>query len=118
LVAVAIAVCLLGDDFASLLRVSRLGIVESFPSLMSWSFTAVLFYLVWEGHRWARWLMVGLQGLDLVFIVPYVLLCPHPLVIRIGVRSGFALVTLAFLPSVSPFLAPQRGRPPDDDGCR
>ena len=110
LLAVAIAVTLLGDAIVILLTISRSGFLESLTSITRWLITAALFYAVWVGQRWARWLMFGLLGLGLSLIVPAVVRSPHPLLIGLVFQFGLALVIMGLLPSVSAFLDYQRTR--------
>jgi len=69
-----------------------------------------LFYAVWQGHRWARWLMVGLLSLGLLLVIPPMLRTLHPLLIGVALQFAAAVSLLAFPPSVSAFLTFQRRR--------
>ena len=69
LLAIAIGNTLFGDAVVILLKISRSGLAVSEGSVVRWLSTAALLYAVWRGHRWARWLMVGLLGLGFLLIV-------------------------------------------------
>jgi hypothetical protein len=109
LLLIAIGVTLFGDACFILLKLSRFGLVpESIGSAMRWFITAALFYAVWRGHHWVRWLMVGLMALGLFLTVPAMLRTLNPLFICLALQFSIALSLLAFPPSVSAFIDHQR----------
>ena len=109
LLLIAFAVTLLGDLLTILVKVLRVGLTpSSFGSVLRWFITAALFYAIWRGHRWARWLTVGLLGLGVLMIVPVLLRSMHPLVIVVALQFIIALALLAFSPSVAAFIDYQR----------
>ena len=109
LLLIAFGVSLLGDLLTIIVKILRVGFTPgSFGSVMRLLITAALFYAIWRGQRWARWLIVGLLGLGLVMILPVVLQSMHPLVIAVALQLIIALGLLAFSPSVSAFINYQR----------
>jgi len=109
LLLIAFAVSLLGDLLTIVVKILRVGLTPgSFGSVLRWLITAALLYAIWRGHRWARWLMVGLLGLGLVLIGPVALVSMHPLAIAVALQFIIALGLLAFSPSVSAFIDYQR----------
>jgi len=110
LLATAIAVTLFGDAIVILLKISKSGLGASGGSAVRWFVTAALFYAVWRGQQWARWLMVGLLGLGLLLTAPGMLRSMHPLLIGVVLQLGITLALLAFPPSVSAFISHQRRR--------
>ena len=110
LLLIAIAVTLFGDGLVILLKMSRVGLVASGGSVIRWFITAALFYAVWRGHRWVRWLMVGLLGLGLLLTVPAMLRSLHPLLIAVVFQISITVALLAIPPSVSAFIDYQRER--------
>jgi hypothetical protein len=109
LLLIAFAVTLLGDLLTILVKILRVGLTpSSFGSVLRWFITAALLYAIWRGHRWARWLTVGLLGLGLLMIVPVLLQSMHPLVIVVALQFIIALALLAFSPNVAAFINYQR----------
>ena len=111
LLLIAFAVTLLGDFCVIALKISRVGFgPESVGSVFRWFITAALFYAVWRGHRWVRWLMVGLLGLGLLLTVPLMLRTLHPIFIGIVIQFSITVALLAFPRSVSAFIDYQKVR--------
>ena len=110
---IAFAVTLFGDFCVVLLKILHIGLVpSSVGSILRWFITTALFYAIWRGHRWVRWLMVGLLGLGLLLTVPAMLRTFDPLLIGIVLQFGITVALLAFPPSVSAFMEYQRARYP------
>lgn len=107
LLAIAIAVSLTGDALVILLKVSRVGPQPSLSSVARWFMTAALFYAVWQGQRWARWLMTGLLGVGLLLTLFAVVANPHPLFLLIAAQFVVTFTLMVFPPSVSAFLSYQ-----------
>jgi len=107
---IAIAVTLLGDLAVISLKISQFGLAVSGGSLFRWFSTIALFYAVWRGYRWARWLIVGLLGLGLLFVVPLMLQSFNLLTAGVALQFVIAIVLLAIPRSVSAFIGYQRAR--------
>ncbi len=125
LLLIAFAVTLLGDMCVITLKIARLGIVPaSIGSVFSWFITVGLFYAIWRGHRWVRWLMVGLFGWGLLLLLPRLISSLHPLAIGIALQFSITIALLVFSPSVSAFIDYQRSKyredaqPPERDELR
>jgi len=102
---IAFAVTLFGDLCIIALKISRVGFTPaSVGSVLRWFITAALFYAIWRGHRWVRWLVVGLLGLGLLLTVPAMLRTLHPLVIGVVLQFRITVALLAFPRSVSAFI--------------
>jgi hypothetical protein len=72
--------------------------------------TVVLFVAIWKGHSWARWLMVTLCSIGLVFGIFAAVATPHPLTIAIAVQFLITVSLLTFPPGVRRFQTDQRER--------
>ena len=81
-------------------------------SPVSWVLTAALFYALWRGQSWARWLWVGLTSLNPLVGLYFLRGRPSLFVIGLLLCQMPAAILLAFPASVSAFLAAQRNRPP------
>ena len=116
LLLIAFAVTLVGDLCLITLKISVLGFrPSSIGSVLRLFVTAALFYAVWRGHRWVRWLMVGLLGLGLLLAVSDMLRTWQPLMIGLVIQFSITLALLVFPRSVSAFINYQRAtynRPP------
>jgi hypothetical protein len=110
LLAAAAAISLFGDGVIILLKIASVGLFASGGSVIRWFITAVLFYVMWQGYQWARWIMVALLSIGLLLFLPIVFRNPQPLFIAIAAQFGAAVGLLAFPPSVSAFMAFQRTR--------
>lgn len=106
----AAVITLLGDLFVILLTIPHLPPPRVVGSVFSWFLTAALFYAVWRGHVWARWLTVSLFALALLVGIPPTLRTMHPLLIGVDLQFAITIYLLAFPPSVSAFLRFQRAR--------
>src|SRR5690348_1373052 len=110
MVLIAIAITLFGDLVVILLTVPHYPPPKAIGSVGRWFVTAALFYAVWRGRVWARWLTVGLLSLGLLLAIPPTLRTMHPFLIGISLQFAIAVSLLAFPPSVSAFLEFQRAR--------
>jgi hypothetical protein len=111
LLIIAFTVTLFGDFCVIGLTISRVGFTPvSVESVLRWFITAALFYAIWRGHRWVRWLMVGLIGLGLLLAIPAMLRTLHPFMIGIVLQFSITVALLAFPRSVSAFIDYQRVR--------
>jgi hypothetical protein len=106
------AVALFGDIcITSALIVPRVGFGPmTIASVIRWLFTAALLFAIWRGHRWARWLIVGLFTVGFLLVVRAILRVSHPLLVAVAVHLGLTVVLLAFPSSVSAFIRYQRLR--------
>jgi len=111
LVLIAFAVTLLGDLVVISLKISQVGLSASTGSIFRWLSTIALFYAIWRGYAWARWLVVGFLGLGLILVL---LLMQwrglDALAIGVALQFSTALVLLAFPRSVTTFLGYQHAR--------
>jgi hypothetical protein len=111
LLLIAFTITLLGDVCIIALKISRVGFTSAaVGSVFRWFITAALFYAIWRGHRWVRWLMVGLMGLGLLLSIPVMLRTIHPIAIGVVLQFGITVALLAFPRSVSVFIDHQRIR--------
>jgi len=110
LVIVAIAITLLGDLVVISLTIPGAPSSKVVTSVIRWLLTAALFYAIWRGHTWARWLTVGLLSVGLLMVTPGAYRTLHPLLIGVMLQFAIAVGLLAFPPSVGAFLALQRER--------
>jgi hypothetical protein len=110
LLAAAAAISLLGDGVIILLKIASVGLYASSGSVIRWFITAALFYVMWQGYQWARWVMVALLSIGLFLFLPTVFRNPQPIFIAIAAQFGAAVSLLAFPPSVTAFMAFQRTR--------
>lgn len=110
MILVAAAITLLGDFFVIVLTIAHLPPPRAVGSIIRWFLTAALFYAIWRGHVWARWLTVGLLGLALIIAVPVTVRTMHPFLMGIALQFAIATCLLAFPPSVSAFLKFQRAQ--------
>ena len=109
LLLIAFATTLLGDSCVIALKTARIGLTPAFiGSVLRLLVTVVLFYAVWRGVRWVRWLLVVLMGLGLLVMLPVTLLTVHPVAIGIAVQLGITVALLAMPKSVSAFIEYQR----------
>jgi len=107
----AIAITLLGDLCIIALKIFTVGFVPAMVgSILRWFITAALFYAIWRGHKWTRWLMVGLISLCLLVSVPAMMRTLHPMVIGIVLQFSITLILLVIPRIVSAFLEHQRAR--------
>jgi hypothetical protein len=105
----AFAVTLFGDLCVILLTLLQIGLASvSIASIFRWFITAALFYAIWRGHSWVRWLMVVLCGLALLLIIPAMMRSLNPLLIGVALQFSITLALLAFPRSVSAFIDYQR----------
>ena len=102
LVITAIAVSLCGNAAADLF--------SRHFSPVAWLLTIGLFYALWRGQRWARWLMVGLLGSATLFAVWTLLSVPSLFLVFMAVQFVLVGSLLAFSTDVSAFLNFQRTR--------
>lgn len=72
--------------------------------------TFALFFGVWRGLRWVRWLMVTFIGLALLLTLPILIRSPNLVAIGIVLQFCITLALLAFPPSLSAFINFQRAK--------
>jgi hypothetical protein len=96
LVVIAGAVTLIGDACVTSLKISRVGFDASFASIFRWLITLALFYAIWLGYAWARWLIVILMGLGLLSIIPTLVHTWHPLMVALALQFSIGAGLLAF----------------------
>lgn len=109
-VAIAIGLTLVGDGVVIAMTVGQTGASSALSSFIRWILTVALFYAIWRGHRWARWLVVGLLALGLLLTLPLALQMFHVTLLTLCVQFAVALGLLAFPPSVAAFQRFQRER--------
>lgn len=102
-VIIAIAVSVLGQAVSD--RLSRN------VSVLSWLVEAGLYYAVWRGQRWARWLLVFLMGLSPVVGFYFLRVSPTLPIVVYLLYPLLVAAMLALPPSVSAFLNFQRDHP-------
>jgi threonine/homoserine/homoserine lactone efflux protein len=86
------------------------GINVAYPELFRTVAMAGLFYLIWIGYRWARWVAVGLMlFLSLWFIGPMIRTL-HPFFIATFLALVVPSALLSFSKSIQSFLESQRER--------
>jgi len=111
LVIAAFAVTILGDLIVVSFISTKAGVPPPSRSIVRLALTVALFYAIWRGANWARWLVVCLLGLALL-LIPFSLqrVGVHPLLLGLGLQFLVGLGLLAFPPSVAVFLSHQRAR--------
>ena len=110
MVIVAIAITLPGDLVVISLTSPSAPPSKTAGSVVRWLVTAALFYAIWRGQAWARWLTIGLLSLGLLLVIPGAFRTLHPMLIGVMLQFAIAIGLLAFPPSVSAFLRAQRER--------
>ncbi|HSY43004.1 MAG TPA: hypothetical protein VK811_03780 [Candidatus Acidoferrum sp.] len=111
LLLIAFAVALFGDLFVILRFAFLMGFIpDSVASISRWLITAALFYAIWRGHNWVRWLVVVLYGAGLLLIIVPMMRSLQPILIFVALQFCITIALLVFPPSVSAFIQYQRQR--------
>lgn len=109
-VLLALLITLVGDAGVIGATMAHSGLASGISGLVRWGLTLALSIAVWRGHAWARWLMVTLMGIALLFAVPTAVMMPHPVTIGLAAQFLFTVSLLAFPPGVRRFQRIQRER--------
>ncbi len=110
LLLIAAAITLFGDFMVISLRIWQVGFATAPASTIRWLLTLALFYGIWRGYGWVRWLMVGLIAVGLLLLLPTLARTLNPILIGVGAQFGVTLALLIFPKSVATFIGYQRKR--------
>jgi hypothetical protein len=110
MVLVAMVVTLGSDLIVSLIGSFYLPRVVIIGSVIRWLLTAALFYAIWHGRAWARWLTVALLGLGLILVLPEAVSTHHLLLVGVALQFIISVALLTVPRSVGAFLTSQRER--------
>jgi hypothetical protein len=106
-------VTLSGDLIVISFRIWAVGISTSIGSIVRWLLTLLIFYLIWRGYGWARWLLIALLSLGLLLILRMLNQEDIPLWLPccLAIQFLVALVLLLLPRGVAAFLEYQRASP-------
>ena len=111
LVLAAFAVTIVGDLIVITVVSKRMGASPSIGSMVRPLLTVALFYGIWRGAAWARWLVVCLLSVGLLLVLlPLLRVGMNPFLLGVALQFLVAVGLLAFPPSVGAFLNYQRAQ--------
>jgi hypothetical protein len=103
-----IFVSLFGDGCIVLLKIAAVGPENSISSIVRWGLTAGLFSAMWQGHTWARWLMVALLAIALLMLGRMLFESQSLILMGVAIQFAFAFFSLAFSSGIDEFMELQR----------
>jgi hypothetical protein len=105
-----LGLCLLSDVIIAALSIFKFGPFALFKGIVRLSLTGGLFYAVYAGHKWARWLTVTLYSIACIMTAMVLIRTPHLLFVILLILFGGVLCMLTFIPQTVEFLKHQNKR--------